>query len=384
MFLITFLNPYSFPYLMEIIQEGKVKFYASRDKKGKISKELEVFYNPVMKFNRDVSIYLLNALNQKGMQMCDLMAGSGVRSLRFLKELKPGIIDHLVVNDYDEGFQELFKKNLEMNDIDGKKSNVYLYSIDANKLLLESMGFDYIDIDPFGSPNDFLGNSIVRLSRKGILAVTATDTAPLAGTFPDACIRKYWAKPLRNHLMHEIGLRILIRKIQFIGAQHDKALIPVYAYYRDHYFRIFFKCVKGKQECDKILEQHKYFLYCNNCQSFWSSHINHGICCNKDMEHAGPLWVGELFDKSLAKKILSKDKENRFLKTIYDESKINVIGFYDIHTLAKRHKFAIPNYEKLLLALNKKGKSSRTHFTEQGIKTTLNVRELLREIQKLL
>jgi tRNA (guanine26-N2/guanine27-N2)-dimethyltransferase len=372
---------------MEIIQEGKVKFYASRDKAGKISKELEVFYNPVMKFNRDVAVLLLNSYGQKGLIMCDLMAGSGVRSLRFLKELKPGIIDKLVVNDYDERFQELFKKNLELNGIKEKsieEKKIEVKSMDANRLLLDSMGFDYIDIDPFGSPNDFLENSIVRLSRKGILAVTATDTAPLAGTFPDACMRKYWAKPLRNHLMHEIGLRILIRKIQLIGAQHDKALIPIFAYYKDHYFRIFFKCVKGKQECDKLFEEHKYFLYCNNCQSFWTSNINHGICCNEDMEYAGPLWIGELFDKTLAKKVANADKEDKFLQTILYESKIDKIGFYDIHALAKRHKFSIPNYERLLATLNKKGKAhnyaSRTHFSEKGVKTTLTVRELLKEI----
>lgn len=366
---------------MDVIVEGDVRFFASRDKTGKISKELEVFYNPVMKFNRDVSIYLLNALGEEHLQVCDLMAGSGVRSLRFLKELKPGIIDRLVVNDYDDGFVELFKKNLELNSIDEKISNVHAYSMDANRLLLESSGFDYIDIDPFGSPNDFLENSIVRLSRRGILAVTATDTAPLAGTFPDACLRKYWAKPLNNHLMHEIGLRILIRKVQLLGAQHDKALIPIYSYFRDHYFRIFFKCVKGKKECDKILDEHQYLLYCHNCQSFWTSKINHGICCNNDMKHAGPLWIGDLWDKKLAKKISDADKENKFLNTMHSESKIDGIGFYDIHGLAKKHKFAIPNYEKLLTSLNKKGRASRTHFTEHGIKTNLNVKELLKEIQ---
>ena len=362
---------------MQIIEEDSVKFYASKDKAGKISKELEVFYNPVMKFNRDVSIFLLNALGEKDLQMCDLMSGSGVRSLRFLKELNTGIIKSLLANDYDENFQELFKKNIELNGIDIKKHPIFLYSQDANKLLLESSGFDYIDIDPFGSPNDFLENSIIRLSRRGILAVTATDTAPLAGTFPDACMRKYWAKPLNNHLMHEIGLRILIRKIQLIGSQHDKALIPIYSYFKDHYFRIFFKCVKGKKECDNILAEHKYLLYCANCESHWTSDINHGICCNKDMVHAGRLWIGKLWDEKLAKKIYESNKNDKFLKTISEESRIETIGFFDIHSLAKKHKFAIPNYERLLSEMNKHHSSSRTIFSDNGIRTTMNVHELL-------
>ncbi|HIH54397.1 TPA: hypothetical protein HA293_01265, partial [Candidatus Woesearchaeota archaeon] len=347
---------------------------------GKISRELQVFYNPVMKTNRDITIAVLNALNQKDMQLCDLMAGSGVRSLRFIKELKPGIISRLVVNDYSKDFPELFKKNMMLNKIN-QDNNIVIQNIDANKLLLESTGFDFIDIDPFGSPNDFLDNSIIRLSRKGILAVTATDTAPLAGTYPDACKRNYWAKPLRNHLMHEIGLRILIRKIQLIGTQHDKALIPIYAYYKDHYFRIFFKCIKSKKECDKILENHKYFLYCNNCQSFWTADINHGFCCNKDMEYSGLLWTGSLWDAELIKKMPSEDK---FMRTISEESKINTVGFYDIHALAKKHKFIIPNYDKLLKEMNKKGKASRTIFSDNGIRTELNHFEILEIIKKLI
>ncbi|MGV8151080.1 MAG: hypothetical protein ACP5NV_05110 [Candidatus Woesearchaeota archaeon] len=368
---------------MQIIEEGSVKFYASKDKTGKISRELEVFYNPVMKFNRDVSIYLLNALNQKDMILCDLMAGSGVRSLRFLRELNKGIIQRLLVNDHDSLFQELFKKNLELNNIDTKKSPIYLYSNDANKLLLESAGFDYIDIDPFGSPNDFLENSIVRLSRRGILAVTATDTAPLAGTYPDACIRKYWAKPINNHLMHEAGLRILIRKIQLIATSHDKALIPIYSYFKDHYFRIFFKCIKGKRECDNVIKNHKYLLYCNTCQSSRISDLNHGICCNSDMIHAGRLWSGELWDSILAKKIFSYSKDDKFLQTINDESKIKTVGFYDLHQLAKKHKFKIPNYERLLSELNKHTPSSRTIFSEHGIRTEMKVHELINYITKI-
>lgn len=370
---------------MEIFSEGNVGFYASKDITGKISKDLEFFYNPVMKFNRDISVALLNVLNEKNLQICDLMAGSGVRSLRFLKELNAGIIKSLVVNDNNVNFVELFKKNIELNKLNSKISelNVCVHSKDANKLLLESSGFDYIDIDPFGSPNSFLENSIVRLSRKGILAVTATDTAPLAGTFPDACKRKYWSKPIRNYLMHEIGLRILIRKIQLIGTQHNKALMPIYSYYKDHYFRIFLRCYKSKEQCDHLLDMHKYFLFCKECNSFYISDKNYGVCCGASMDYAGPLWTGILCDKKIAEDISVFMKDDKFSKIIAEESHINTIGFYDIHVISKKHKFIIPNYEKLLFTLNNKAKSSRTHFSKNGIKTTLTIKDLLFEINKI-
>ena len=208
---------------MRSITESSTTILAST---GTISKQLEIFYNPVMKFNRDISILLLNALNKK-MQIADPLAGSGIRSIRFIKELNKGIITSIAINDSSTNAVRAIKKNVKLNKI--KNKNIVISNKDANEFLLSSKGFDYIDIDPFGSPNPFLDAAVKRLARDGILAVTATDTAPLAGTYPNACKRKYWAIPLRNHLMHEVGIRILIRKVQLIGIQYDKALIPIFS-----------------------------------------------------------------------------------------------------------------------------------------------------------
>ena len=373
---------------MDLMKEGKAKFYASKDKDGKISKELDVFYNPVMKFNRDVSVLLLNNVGFKDIQIADIMAGSGVRSIRFLLELKKSVIKNIFVNDYDENFAVLFKKNLRVNNIK-KDKHILISSKDANELLLQSLGFDYIDVDPFGSPNNFLDLSIVRLSRGGILAITATDTAPLSGTYPDACLRNYWAKPLRNSLMHEIGLRILIRKIQLIGAQHDKALTPIYSYFKDHYNRIFFKCVKGTHKADEILKYHKYFLYCNKCMTSNVSEFNNLKCerCDEQLIYAGPLWTGKLFDEKLSELIYKCNKHeenNRFLLTIMQESKLDekIIGFYEIHELCTHYKKTIPGFDVLIKRISDTGYAvSRTHFTPLGIKTNIPIDELIRAIE---
>ena len=47
------------------ISEGKAEFLASTAKV--VTKKLEVFYNPVMKFNRDATIALVNAYFDKEM-----------------------------------------------------------------------------------------------------------------------------------------------------------------------------------------------------------------------------------------------------------------------------------------------------------------------------
>jgi len=352
----------------------------------KISKKLPVFYNPVMKFNRDISITLLNALPNKNLQIADILAGSGIRAIRFLKELEKSKIKNMTINDYNKNFKKNFEKFLKLNKIK-KSKNITITSQDANKLLLESRGFDYIDVDPFGTPNPFLDLAVRRISRNGILAVTATDTAPLAGTFKEVCKRKYFAKPLNNYLMHEIGLRILIRKIQLIAGQYEKSLFPIFSYFKDHYFRIFFLCKKGKKDVDKIVEQHKYFLFCNKCLNYKVSEFNNETCCNNKMIYAGQLWAGDLFDEKLIEKMQKKNKINeieKFLSIVKEESKIKNIGFYDIHELCKHYKLSIPKKQLLIEKLKQIGQASETHFNPKAIKTNLNAEKIIKSIKELL
>jgi len=337
-----------------MITEGKVKLKV--ETKKIVSKEMEVFYNPVMKFNRDISVLLLSCLESE-FRIGLPLSGSGIRAIRFLLELNKKVVKEISINYYSKNAIKNIKSNLRLNKINpGKK--IIISNKDANLFMLESCGFDYIDIDPFGSPNMFLDSAVKRISRKGILAITATDTAPLCGTYPKACLRKYWAKPLLNENMHEIGLRILIRKVQLIGAQFDKALIPIFSYSKDHYLRVFFRAVKGKQEVDKIMKQHDYF------------------------NEAGPMWLGNLEDSKLAAKMSKKndiEENQKFLNVISSESKVNVVGFYDIHAISKRNKTKqLPKIEDIIKKLKAKGnKASRTHFSGTGIRSNAKLNQIV-------
>ena len=337
-----------------IIQEGLAKIKVQRPKI--VSKDMGVFYNPVMSINRDISVLLLNSINKTNMQIADPLAASGVRSIRFFKELNRNKIKKIYINDIDKDAVNSIKKNLKINKIKNNNSKIKIYNEDANLFLLNSTGFDYIDIDPFGTPNFLIDSACKRLSRGGILAVTATDTSALCGTFPNACIRKYWAVPKKGDIMHETGLRILIRKAQMVAAQYDKALTPIFSYSKEHYMRTFLRNEKGKNKADEIVKLHGMF---NGC---------------------GPMWLGKLWDKKLTNtmyknlinnKILNKNKALiKFLSVIKDESKIDAVGFYDLNGISKKSK--IKN------KIKKSGYSvSDTHFKGEGIRSDIPYSEMI-------
>lgn len=343
-----------------MVIEGKAK--VEEFLSPKISKELPVFYNPAMALNRDISVLLLRALGKKRMRVADILAGSGVRGVRFLRELGKGAVESMVINDGSKDAVRLIKKNLAINKLDRDK-RVTVMKKDASLVLLESSGFDYIDIDPFGSPVPFLDAACRRISGGGILAVTATDTAPLCGTYPKTCKRRYWATPKKCGMMHELGLRILIRRVQLIGAQYEKALVPVFCYAREHYFRAFFACERGNASVDGVLKRH-------------------GM-----LGGAGPLWLGPLWDVPLTKKMVSIAKKEaatnkeaaQLLDAISEEAGIPAAGFHDIHELAKGRGKSIPSREQLLFAIRKAGyQASGTHFKGEGIRSTMPKERLLR------
>jgi tRNA (guanine26-N2/guanine27-N2)-dimethyltransferase len=331
----------------------------------KISKELPVFYNPVMKMNRDISILFLNSLGRKGLQIADPLAGSGVRAVRFLKEVRKGAIESIATNDGDKDATALIKSNMKLNKIASK--NVSFSTDDASLFLLKSTGFDYIDIDPFGSPVPFLDAAIKRLSRNGILALTATDTAPLCGTYPQKCQRRYWATPKKGPNMHETALRILIRRAQLIGTQYEKALVPLFCYAHEHYLRVFLHCEKSNAAVDSVISQ-------------LGMH-----------EGAGPLWLGPLWDAALCARmakesqLLNNTHLTKFLATIANEANVPSLGFFDLHDLSSSLGLpALPKREAVIFALQKKGyKASGTHFSGWGVRTNCTSEDMKQLLEKL-
>ena len=377
---------------MKKIQEGKaiVKVYTAET----VSKELPVFYNPIMKLNRNISVLLLNSIDKKNMQIALPLAATGIRGIRFLLELKKGKIKGISFNDNSTEAVKLIKSNLKLNKIK-LKDKVKIFNLDANEFLLSSKGFDYIDIDPFGSPNFLLDSSVKRLGREGILAVTATDTGALCGSYKNVCLRKYSGRPLRSEFCHETGLRILVSKVQSIGAQYDKALTPIFSYSKEHYFRIFFECIKGKKKVDELMKNIGYIVHCKKClfRKTTKDIFNSNKCsvCGSKLDYAGPLWLGQLWDKKLVTRMCKnikalKDKELiKFLKTIKKELKINSVGFYDVAQVVKHNKLKnVPKKDLLINEIKKAGfKAAETHIKPNSIRSSVTVKELGKIIKKI-
>ena len=340
-------------------------------KKGPGTRTGEVFYNKQMEFGRDVSVMFGRAVFKEGDKILDGLAASGARGLRLANET--GVRADFVLNDRNLAAAVLMKENASANSLD----HVRVLCKDFRALMAEEQ-FDYIDIDPFGTPVDFINSAIQGCRNKGTIAITATDTAPLYGTYPRTSLRRYGALSQRSPFAHETGLRILVGFMVREAARHDRACEPLLCYHTDHYFKCYVRVVNGAARADAAIKKLGY-------ARFDKASLERSVSDRReDKADAGPVWTGQLLSGQLLEEMRpSKDlgtsvRCEKYL-TLWKEEESSPALFYKMDELAKRTKHSPPKLQAMVEKLLENGfKASRTHFDPKGLKTDAPLDELLR------
>ena len=330
-----------------IIEEGAIKIIAPHVNQRGPGKIEGVFYNRDMVFNRDTSIFLLHNIPIRN--ALDALAATGVRGIRIAKELK---ID-VSINDRNPKAYELIKKNVQLN-----KVNAEILNRDANSIMAERR-FDYVDVDPFGTPVPYIDMAL----RSGkIIGISATDTATLSGT-TSKIERRYLAKILKNPGNHELGIRILLAYIARMAARFDRGIVPLLSYWRGHAYRVYIRIRRGPGMANKSLSK------------------------VKNTEFGGPLWTGSIHDLEFLRsaEIPESIDEKEFEKylTLWKNEKFFM--YYEIPEICSTLHISQPPILKIISGLREVGyEAYRTHFSPQGIKTNAPSDYLQRVLSTLL
>ncbi|OGS43723.1 MAG: hypothetical protein A3K76_04760 [Euryarchaeota archaeon RBG_13_57_23] len=344
-------------------------------RKGPGTKTGEVFYNRQMEFGRDISVMFGRATLKEGQRILDGLAASGARGLRMANEC--GVRADFELNDRDLRAAVLMKQNAEMNSL----GHVKIHCRDLRSLLAEEQ-FDYIDIDPFGTPVDFIDAAVQSCKNNGIIAITATDTAPLYGTYPKTCFRRYGSLSSRSPFAHETGLRILIGFIVREAAKHDRAVEPLLCFHADHYFRCHARIRNGAARADAAIKGLGYVVYDRKTMK---RQVLEDL---PKKNYAGPIWARAMFSPEIVKKMkatgdLGTSPRCAKMLEAWSEEMAMGPGYYVMDDLARKTKLAPPKLQEFVGFLRESGaQASRTHFDPKGIKTDLGASELLKLYKK--
>lgn len=351
------------------IKEGPTKLVVPEvhSMHGPGTRTSDIFFNEQMAFGRDVSVMFLRGLQKDSITVADAMSATGSRAVRIANEVKGTFV---TANDVDPRSIPFIEENIKLNSLNNcESSNLDLH------ILFSERSFDYVDIDPFGSPVPFIQSAIRGCKKGGIIAITATDTAPLAGAQVGKCRRRYQAEPIRGYMCHEGGLRILMCNIAKELAKFDRGMKPLLSFYADHYFRVYAQVEEGAKATDRSLEQIGYMHYDPKTLERSTSSL-------PDKDHnKGPFWLGRLHDPVCLGNMSPHDmaEERRCVKMLdlWRNELDDQVFLYDMSELSSFTKMSPPKMVDLIEALDRTGNAAQTHMGPTTFKTNLDTKDVI-------
>jgi len=253
------------------------------------------FFNPAASVNRDISVAITEAVGG-GATFCDSLAGIGARGVRVANELSRRIDVTMV--DFNPSALRVARRNARANSLKRcefvrSEANTFLFS-----RFRRDSKFDFVDIDPFGTPAPYIQGAFGAAADGGVVSLTSTDTAVLCGVYPEVCRRRYSSVPLKNEFKHETALRILLNACRRIAGMNDIGIEPIAAHSTRHYLRVYARVRAGAAQADRSRGQEGFIASCERCGERRSSSLPMVKCdgCGVAILSAGPLWRGPLTD----------------------------------------------------------------------------------------
>jgi tRNA (guanine26-N2/guanine27-N2)-dimethyltransferase len=337
------------------MNEGLVRLWVPDVERRKgPGKRMPGFYNPIMKFARDMDVCTLAAMEQKPSKFLDALAGTGARGIRLMVEV-PGMRGNVILNELSPRGFALVNLNLRENGISAEVHDEEFMSA------VNIAPFDWIDIDPYGTPAPFLHPAVAAI-KKGYLSVTATDTSVLSMTYPSVCRRRYGIHGTKTYMPHEIGLRGLLSYVVRTAASLDRGVRVLISYSADHYYRCIVELRTGAQRADGSLAR--------------LGHLSVGG------HEIGPLYMGPLADMGLLARMMPQSQLDprcaKLVSFLKEESALPP-GYLHTDLLSRQAKVTPPTVERTIELLASHGfKASRTHVDPKGIRTDASEADAVR------
>ena len=356
----------NFPYPVLDVVEGAARLLVPDvpHRKGPGTAGPWPFYNPTMAVNRDLSAIVLERWPHPLGSVLDGLAGTGAWGVRMALEASA---KRMTWNDRFPSATDLIRANVHRNAVDGT-----VVTGDLVDRLGEGQ-FDFVDIDPFGSPARFLEAAFESAPIPSGLGITATDTAVLCGTYPSTCLKRYAARPSQEPQRKEIGARILLAYCAGLASSHGKAVRPVLTLAAEHFIRVVF-LVEGRTDpanVGRVIRRGSGEFVRSRARSLL-----------RPGNVLGPLWLGPLQDAAIVQSAQPSEWTGvpaaRLLATIQGEAELPPF-FVTTDDLARRLGGSQPRIGWFIDGLRAIGyRAARTHFHPYGVKTDAPYADLLR------
>lgn len=263
------------------------------------------FFRPESRPSRDLGVLLAALLGRGDLELpaplnvLDLMAGCGVRSLRY--GLEAGAVA-VWANDADADRLPVLRTNLEPLSAAG--CCVQTSARTAQKLLaactLEEQRFGLLDLDAFGCPTALVPAALEALQFEGVLYLASTDGRSPTGHDRSAAIRSLAASARAHPASWELALRLQIAVVARAAWAMGRGVRPLFSFSEGRTFRT---AIQLQRRAEPRQEQQLGLLaHCHGCgeqlhQSLLRLRRWPACSCGDaapPLTISGPLWLGPL------------------------------------------------------------------------------------------
>ncbi|KAM4750422.1 tRNA (guanine(26)-N(2))-dimethyltransferase [Anableps anableps] len=337
---------------------------------------------------------------ENGLRVLEGLAASGLRSVRFALEV-PGL-QSVTANDFSTKAAALIARNAQYNRV----SHLLQASCrDASMLMYEMRGkkerYDVIDLDPYGSPAAFLDAAVQAVSEGGLLCVTCTDMAVMAGNNGETCYSKYGSVSIKAKYCHEMALRIILHSLDQRAGVYQRYIQPLLSISADFYIRVFVRVFTGQATVKNSASKQALVYNCVGCGSFHMQRMGRRISSGKHMKYSaatgppvgpecehcgqrhqlgGPFWAEAIHDLEFVQKVLAAVSGNpsRFgtskriegMLSMVTEELEDVPLYYTVDNLSSTIRCNTPSLLQFRSALLHAGhRVSLSHACKNAVKT---------------
>ncbi|XP_035516052.1 tRNA (guanine(26)-N(2))-dimethyltransferase [Morone saxatilis] len=262
---------------------------------------------------------------ERGLRVLEGLAASGLRSVRFALEV-PGL-QSVTANDFSTKAAALIARNAQYN---GVNHLLQASCRDASMLMYEMRGkkerYDVIDLDPYGSPASFLDAAVQAVSEGGLLCITCTDMAVMAGNSGETCYSKYGSVSIKAKYCHEMALRIILHSLEQRAGVYQRYIQPLLSVSVDFYIRVFVRVFTGQATVKNSASKQALVYNCVGCGSFHLQRMGRRTSNGKHMKYSpatgppvgpecehcgqrhqlgGPIWAEPIHNLPFVQKVLS-------------------------------------------------------------------------------
>ncbi|KAL1265923.1 hypothetical protein QQF64_003950 [Cirrhinus molitorella] len=271
-------------------EKDRVVVQLSEEKNGTVDQEAseQPENEPQKEEEGDEKDYITASVGERceqGLRVLEGLAASGLRSVRFALEV-PGL-KNITANDYSAKAAALIARNAQHNNV----SHILQASQrDASMVMYEARGrkerYDVIDLDPYGSPSPFLDAAVQAVSEGGLLCITCTDMAVMAGNSGETCYSKYGSVSIKSKYCHEMALRIILHSLDQRAAVYQRYIEPLLSVSVDFYIRVFVRVKTGQSVVKNSASKQALLYNCVGCGAFHLQRMGKKMSQGKHMKYS--------------------------------------------------------------------------------------------------